>query len=42
MEVQFRHQPSFSVARILLGPNEPLRAEAGAMMAMAVASALPA
>lgn len=35
MEVQLRHQPSFSVARVLLGPNEPLRAEAGAMMAMA-------
>ena len=35
MEVQLRHQPSFSVARLLLGPNEPLRAEAGAMMAMA-------
>lgn len=35
MEVQLRHQPSFSVARFLLAPNEPLRAEAGAMMAMA-------
>jgi uncharacterized protein (TIGR00266 family) len=35
MEVQLRHQPSFSVARVLLGPNEPIRAEAGAMMAMA-------
>lgn len=35
MEVQLRHQPSFSVARFLLGPNEPLRAESGAMLAMA-------
>lgn len=35
MEVQLRHQPSFSVARAILGPNEPLRAESGAMMAMA-------
>ena len=35
MEIQIRHQPSFSVARAILGPNEPLRAEAGAMMAMA-------
>lgn len=35
MEVQLRHQPSFSVARVLLGPNEAVRAEAGAMMAMA-------
>ncbi len=35
MDVQLRHQPSFSVARFLLAPNEPLRAESGAMMAMA-------
>lgn len=35
MEVQLRHQPSFSVARLLLGPGEPIRAESGAMMAMA-------
>lgn len=35
MDIQFRHQPSFSVARFLLGPNEALRAESGAMMAMA-------
>jgi len=35
MEVQLRHQPSFAVARFLLGPNEPMRAESGAMMAMA-------
>lgn len=35
MDVQLRHQPSFAVARCLLAPNEPLRAESGAMMAMA-------
>lgn len=35
MEIQLRHQPSFSVARFLLAPNEPIRAESGAMMAMA-------
>ncbi len=35
MEIQFRHQPSFSVCRALLGPNESIRAESGAMMAMA-------
>lgn len=35
MDVQLRHQPSFTVARFLLGPNEPLRAESGSMMAMA-------
>ena len=35
MQIQLRHQPSFSVARCILGPDEPIRAEAGAMMAMA-------
>lgn len=35
MDIQLRHQPSFAVARFLLGPSEPLRAESGAMMAMA-------
>lgn len=35
MDIQIRHQPSFSVARVILAPNEPLRAESGAMMAMA-------
>ena len=35
MDVQLRHQPSFSVARFLLGASEPIRAESGAMMAMA-------
>ena len=34
MDIQTRHNPSFSVARTLLGPNESLRLETGAMMAM--------
>jgi uncharacterized protein (TIGR00266 family) len=42
MDVQLRHQPSFSVARFLLGPNEPMRAESGAMLAMATDVALAA
>ena len=42
MEIELRHQPSFSVARIRLGPNEPIRAEAGSMMAMAADLALDA
>lgn len=35
MDIQLRHNPSFSVARALLGPHEAIRAESGAMMAMA-------
>ncbi|NDH24135.1 MAG: TIGR00266 family protein, partial [Actinobacteria bacterium] len=35
MEIQLRHNPSFSVARAILGPSEAIRAESGAMMAMA-------
>ena len=35
MDVQLRHQPSFSVARFMLGAGEPMRAESGAMLAMA-------
>lgn len=35
MDIQVRHNPSFSVARVLLGPGERIRAESGAMMAMA-------
>jgi uncharacterized protein (TIGR00266 family) len=42
MDVQLRHQPSFSIARCLLAPNEPLRAESGAMMAMAADTHLEA
>lgn len=34
MDIQLRHQPSFSVARVTLGPNETLKTEGGAMMAM--------
>jgi uncharacterized protein (TIGR00266 family) len=35
VDIQLRHQPSFSVARFSLAPGEPVRAEAGAMLAMA-------
>lgn len=33
MEVTVRNQPSFAVARLEMGPNERVRAEAGALMA---------
>jgi uncharacterized protein (TIGR00266 family) len=33
MQIQIRHQPSFAVARCLLAPGEPVRVEAGAMLA---------
>jgi uncharacterized protein (TIGR00266 family) len=33
MDIQLRHQPSFAVARVTLGPGEQIRAESGAMMA---------
>ena len=33
MDIQLRHQPSFAVARVVLGPGEQVRAESGAMMA---------
>ncbi len=42
MEIQIRHQPSFSVARALLDPNESIRAESGAMMAMAADTSVEA
>lgn len=42
MEIQVRHNPSFSVARALLGPGESIRAESGAMMAMAADTDLDA
>lgn len=42
MEIQERHAPSFSVARALLGPGEAIRAESGAMMAMAADTQLDA
>lgn len=34
VDVTLRYQPSFSVARCTLTPNEPMRAESGSMMAM--------
>jgi len=34
MDVALRQGPSFGVARLTLAPNEPVRVEAGAMMAM--------
>ena len=33
MDVTLRHNPSFAVARVALGPGERLKAESGAMMA---------
>ena len=33
MQVQIRHQPSFTVVRCLLAPEEPIRVESGAMLA---------
>ncbi|MEM9746377.1 MAG: TIGR00266 family protein [Actinomycetota bacterium] len=42
MEIQLRHNPSFCVARALLGPGEAIRAESGAMMAMAADTAVDA
>lgn len=42
MEIQLRHQPSFSVCRALLGPAEAIRAESGAMMAMAADTTIEA
>lgn len=42
MEIQVRHQPSFSVCRALLGPSEAIRAESGAMMAMAADTSIEA
>lgn len=34
MELQIRHQPAFSTARATLQPNEQMRLESGAMIAM--------
>lgn len=42
MQIQIRFQPSFSVARFTLGPNEPIRAESGAMMAMSADTTIAA
>lgn len=35
MQVEIRHNPGFAVGRCVLAPNEPLRAESGAMAGMA-------
>jgi len=42
VQVQLRHNPSFTVARCVLGPNEPLRVEGGAMIAHSAGVALEA
>jgi uncharacterized protein (TIGR00266 family) len=42
MQVEVRHNPSFAVARVNLEPNEPLKAESGAMMAMSAGIQLQA
>jgi uncharacterized protein (TIGR00266 family) len=34
MDVQMRQGPAYGVARLSLGPNEPVKVESGAMMAM--------
>ena len=34
MEITTRHTPSFGVARLALGPGEPVKVESGAMYAM--------
>jgi uncharacterized protein (AIM24 family) len=36
MDVKIRHDPSFAVARVTLGPGEEIRAESGAMMATSI------
>jgi uncharacterized protein (AIM24 family) len=42
MQVQLRHSPSFTVARCVLAPEEPLRVEGGAMIAMSAGVTLTA
>ena len=42
MQVQTRQGPAYGVARLTLAPNEPVRVEAGAMMAMSAGVALAA
>jgi uncharacterized protein (TIGR00266 family) len=42
MELVVRHNPSFSVVRAEMGPNEEIRGEAGAMMAMSADTTLDA
>jgi len=42
MEVQVRQGPAYAVARLTLAPNEPVRVESGAMMAMSAGVTLAA
>lgn len=42
MQVVERHNPSFSVARCILGPNEQVKVESGAMMAHSAGVSLQA
>jgi uncharacterized protein (TIGR00266 family) len=42
MQVELRHNPSFTVARCVLAPNEPVRVEGGAMIAHSAGVALEA
>ena len=42
MQIQTRQGPAYGVARITLGPNEPVRVESGAMMAMSPSVTLQA
>jgi len=42
MQVQTRQGPAYGVARLTLAPNEPVRVEAGAMMAMSSGVSLQA
>ncbi len=42
MQVQTRQGPAFGVARLTLGPNEPVKVEGGAMMAMSTGVTLAA
>jgi uncharacterized protein (TIGR00266 family) len=42
MDVTMRQGPAYGVARLTLGPNEPVRVEAGAMMAMSAGVTLQA
>ncbi|MBA3287478.1 MAG: TIGR00266 family protein [Acidimicrobiia bacterium] len=42
MRVDVRHNPSFAAARVTLEPNEELRGESGAMMAMSAGVAVEA
>lgn len=40
MQVQTRQGPAYGVARLTMGPNEPVKVEAGAMMAMSTGVSL--